>query len=242
MTLEKARLYERYRLPYAAQAADDLWQQTGGAQTVADIGAGTGQLARLFAPRCPRVWAIEPDPCMRQVAAEVLAAWPGVHVVAACAEDTGLPAHSVDLVVAGNAFHRFRPDACEELHRVLRPGGWIALFTYAFTDAPHAEWLFSRLGTLPGLTARIGRAWVKPSSERLYDGRPTQRRTYPQSVAEDWDAFFGAARSGLEAPVPGDEEYAAFEAINCEAFDAFAREGLLHLGYETRVEVGQPLG
>ena len=49
MTIEKAVLYEKYRLPYAERAVADLLDYIGVVQVVADIGAGTGQLARLFA-------------------------------------------------------------------------------------------------------------------------------------------------------------------------------------------------
>ena len=56
--LEKATLYEKHRLPYAPEAVDELLHRTGPVQVVADIGAGTGQLARLFAGRCELVHAV----------------------------------------------------------------------------------------------------------------------------------------------------------------------------------------
>ena len=42
----------------------DLLDYIGAVQVVADIGAGTGQLTRLFAQRCTRVYAVEPDPAI----------------------------------------------------------------------------------------------------------------------------------------------------------------------------------
>lgn len=71
MSLEKARLYEKYRLPYANEMVDDILKRTGAISVVADIGSGIGQLARLFAGRCTQVYAVEPDPAMRQVFVEV---------------------------------------------------------------------------------------------------------------------------------------------------------------------------
>jgi len=64
MTIEKAALYEKYRLPYAERAVAGLLDYIGAVQVVADIGAGTGQLTRLFAQRCTRVYAVEPDPAI----------------------------------------------------------------------------------------------------------------------------------------------------------------------------------
>ena len=48
-------------------------EHIGEIQVVADMGAGTGQLARLFADRNTKVYAIEPDPAMRLVASATLA-------------------------------------------------------------------------------------------------------------------------------------------------------------------------
>lgn len=53
MSLEKATLYEIFRLPDAPEAADDLLRRTGNVRVVAGIGAGTAQLARLFAGSRP---------------------------------------------------------------------------------------------------------------------------------------------------------------------------------------------
>ena len=114
MTLEKAALYEKYRLPYAREAVDDLLQRVDPVHVIVDVGSGTGQLARLFAGRCDRLFAVEPDASMREVAGVVLSRWPAIEMVDATAEQTTLPAASVDLIVVGNAFHRFRPEACDE--------------------------------------------------------------------------------------------------------------------------------
>lgn len=86
MSLEKATLYERYRLPYAREAVGDLLQRVGDVQVIADVGAGTGQLARLFADRCDRLYAIEPDASMRAVASAALKRWPAIDSFGAAAE------------------------------------------------------------------------------------------------------------------------------------------------------------
>src|SRR5829696_6755937 len=127
VSIERATLYEKYRLPYSSQAVTDLLDYTGPVQVMADIGSGNGQLTRLFAERCNRIYAVEPEPAMREVASTALADWPTIEVHAGCAEQTNLAEHSLDLIVVGNAFHRFKPEACAELRRILKPSGWIAL-------------------------------------------------------------------------------------------------------------------
>jgi len=239
--IEKATLYDKYRLPYAPEAAEDLLAHVGQAPVVADIGAGTGQLARLFAGQSAKVYAVEPDPAMREVASALLQGVAVVEIVAGLAEQTGLAGNSVDLVVVGNAFHRFRPEACEELRRILKKSGWIALFTYHFLNETFTDMLFSRLATLPGLAGRIERAWPRTPLQELFGTGRIHTRRYRQSHAEDWTAFFGAACAGIEAPESHDFEFAQFEAINHQVFDAFAVNGMIQIEYETEVAFGQPL-
>lgn len=240
LSIDKARLYEKYRLPYAAQAVGGLLEQTGPVSLVADIGAGTGQLARLFARRCNKLYAIEPDPSMRAVAALALPDFPNIEILPGTAENTGLPDRSLDLIVIGNAYHRFRPEADVELRRILKPDGWAALFSYKFSHLSHAEMLSSRLREVKGLAARTARSWHNLPVEALFGRAPTRSLSVPQTCHEGWNAFFGAACAGLEAPEPGGPEFKQFEAIHREVFDAFAVQGEILIEYETLVTFGQP--
>lgn len=241
VNVEKAMLYEKYRLPYARDMVGDLLDLTGGAAVVADIGAGTGQLARLFAPRCAQVYAVEPDSAMRTVAAGVSKDYPNIHIINAFAEQTTLPDSSVDLIVIGNAFHRFKADAITELLRILKQSGWIAVISYLFTDNSFSDMLFSRLGSLESFAARSAQAWHQVPVSDLFGDSQTHAFTYTQSLTEDWEAFWGAARSGIEAPDPGDDDFAEFMKINRDVFDAFCIDGRICINYETRALCGQPM-
>ena len=86
--------------------------------TIADVGAGTGISARLFAERGARVIAIEPNAQMR-AAAE---AHPRVDVARRHGRaDAVLQSASVDAVVACQAFHWFATiEACTEFRRIAR--------------------------------------------------------------------------------------------------------------------------
>ena len=240
MTLEKALLYEKYRLPYANEMVADVLKRTGEMSVVADIGSGTGQLARLFAKSCTQVYAVEPDSAMRQVTAEVSKVYPNIHIVDAAAERTTLPENSIDLIVIGNAFHRFRPEAIPELLRILKPSGWVAVIFYVFTNQQFADTLFPKLSQLESLASRSKLNWHSMPVEQLFGDHPIHTLHYAQSLAEDLEAFWGMARSGIEAPTPDDEDFARFEEINREVFDAFAVNGRMKIDYETKVSLGQP--
>jgi SAM-dependent methyltransferase len=241
MSIEKAALYEKYRLPYSRQAVTDLLDHIGPVQIIADIGAGNGQLTRLFADRCIRIYAVEPDPAMRQVASNAFAGCATTQVVAGSAEQTTLAERSLDLIVIGNAFHRFKPEACAELRRILKPSQWIALFTYTLSNRALADLLFAKLSATTGVASRIDRAWENMPAHELFGEGHIHRRNYRQSRTDDWTTFFGAACAGLESPEPGDQDFGPFEALHREVFEEFSVDGAIRIEYETQVAFGKPV-
>jgi SAM-dependent methyltransferase len=123
-----AEVYERARPSYPVEAVEWLVTRTGlgPGMTIVDVGAGTGKLTRLLPPIGARVIAVEPLPEMRAKLLEVV---DGVEAIDGTAEKLPLPGSSADVIVVAQAFHWFDLDrALPELHRVLRPGGQLALF------------------------------------------------------------------------------------------------------------------
>jgi SAM-dependent methyltransferase len=118
-----ADAYERGRPDYPAAAIDwlaDRFDLRPG-RTVIDLAAGTGKLTRLLVPTGADVIAVEPI-------AEMRAKIEDARVLEGTAEAIPLADASVDAVTVGQAFHWFRTDeALAEIHRVLRPGGGLAL-------------------------------------------------------------------------------------------------------------------
>ena len=125
-----ADAYERGRPEYPADALEPL--RLSPDLTVLDLAAGTGKLTRPLAASGARVIAVEP-------VAEMRAALPSsVETLDGTAESIPLGDGSVDLVTVGQAFHWFDGDAAlAEIHRVLRPGGRLALvWNRRVEDAP----------------------------------------------------------------------------------------------------------
>lgn len=122
----RAEDYAKYRPSYPSAAIDAILDPLGDPAKliIADVGAGTGISSRLIADRGVTVWAIEPNPAMRQ-ASEPHA---NVEFRNGTAEQTGLPDYSVDGVVCCQAFHWFEPIAAlTEFRRILKPSGQVAL-------------------------------------------------------------------------------------------------------------------
>jgi ubiquinone/menaquinone biosynthesis C-methylase UbiE len=119
--------YERGRPTYPPAVGDLLARELGlGAGVrVCDLAAGTGKFTRLLLDLGCDVVAVEPVDGMRRQLADVL---PDVVAFDGTAEATGLPSASVDAVTVAQAFHWFEaPAALTEIHRVLAPGGGLAL-------------------------------------------------------------------------------------------------------------------
>jgi SAM-dependent methyltransferase len=116
--------YERGRPGYPPAAIDFLAARLrlGPGRTVVDLAAGTGKLTRRLLATGAEVVAVEP-------VAEMRAALPaGARAVDGMAEAMPLTTSSADAVAVAQAFHWFDGDAAlVEIHRVLRPGGALAL-------------------------------------------------------------------------------------------------------------------
>ncbi|EDQ90401.1 uncharacterized protein MONBRDRAFT_6966 [Monosiga brevicollis MX1] len=106
--------------------------------TAADIGCGTGRgVADLYRQGWSRIYACEPDPGMlgatrskleARIAEHPSASGTDVEYRQCTAEQTGLPAHSCDLVTCLQAWHWVDlVPGLEEMRRILKPGGVLAL-------------------------------------------------------------------------------------------------------------------
>jgi SAM-dependent methyltransferase len=120
--------YDELRPEYAPEAVAWVAERCGigRGSRVVDLAAGTGRLSGPFLQLGVDVIAVEPAANMRAILEE---RFPAVRAIVAAAESMPIDDAAVDAVIVGNAFHHFqRVAAMSEIHRVLRPGGALAVF------------------------------------------------------------------------------------------------------------------
>lgn len=131
-----ADAYERGRPEYPIEAVrrlvDEL-QLTPG-KLVIDLGAGTGKFTKLLSTTtAAKIVAVEPVDGMRRKFSAVL---PSVEIYEGSAEQIPFPNDGIDAVIAAQAFHWFDgAKALREIHRALRPGGYLGLIWNARDEA-----------------------------------------------------------------------------------------------------------
>ena len=235
----RVEAYQRYRPSYPRDILLLLQREYGLARAsrVADIGCGTGLLARLFLDYGCEVFGVEPNPGMRASAEASLAAEPRFHSIDGRAESTTLPDRAFDFVTAGQAFHWFEPAAAHgELRRILRSGGWLVLV-----------WNERRIE--PGFQAGyddIVREFA-PETNRIredaigtvFGGHHWRLTEFPNQQLLDLAGLEGRVASCSYAPLPGAAGYLPMTEALAALFAEYQQDGQVTLLYDTKVYWGR---
>ena len=232
--------YVRYRPSYPPGAIELLRQHCGltrGA-VVADIGSGTGILTQLLLPHAARVVAVEPNEPMRAAAESALRADPRFVSVHGGAEATTLQSESVDLVVAGQAFHWFKvgPARVEAL-RIARPGAHGALLwnEHRTNGSPFlADYERLLRHHAPEYDAVLG-SRVDESAMREFLGGSMERASFLNQRSFSFEGLRGLLMSASYAPEAGHPEHEPLLAGLAKVFAAHQEDGRVLFPYVTLV-------
>ncbi|MGI6855016.1 class I SAM-dependent methyltransferase [Mesorhizobium sp. 1B3] len=155
-----SKAYNDARPPYPQRVFDilrDVGALPQGAR-VFEIGAGTGQATEPLLAMGSTVSAVEPNERLSSILADRLKNYGSLlNVVKTSFEDSDLLAGAFDLGVAATAFHWLKAEpTLATVFRLLRPGGWWAMWWTVFGDPDdmdpfqrRTQSLFERLSRSP---------------------------------------------------------------------------------------------
>jgi SAM-dependent methyltransferase len=222
--------YERGRPDYPATAVEAIVRELDlrPGRTVLDLAAGTGKLTRLLLPSGANVIAVEPMRQMREKLA-------GIVALAGTAERIPITDGFVDAVTVGQAFHWFDAErALREIHRVLAPGGGVALIWNARDERQAVQAALSEVfdryeGETP---RRRQRDWKTLLAESGLFER-TKRLLFSHTQQVDEDAVVARVLSvSFMASLPEDEQ------ANVEREVRALAKGVTELHYMTELYLG----
>ena len=237
--------YVKYRPTYPAAAIDFICTELVLTQdsAIADLGSGTGISALPFLQRGITVLCIEPNAQMRAAQESYLAGYDTMRSVDGTAEHTTLPDQAIDHAIAAQAFHWFdRPNVARELHRVLRPGGKLALLwnerlTETTSFLREYENILQTYGTD---YATVDHRNISREVLTEFFGPQFIEQEFSNVQHVDLDGLLGRARSSSYLPSEGeprfDEMIAALKAL----FGSHEHDGFVNLEYTCKIYIGKP--
>lgn len=235
--------YVKYRPGYPKEILTFLKEATGFSPDwiVADIGSGTGISTALFLDNGNTVYAVEPNGPMRNKAEELLGGNPRFISINGAAEATTLLPLSIDLIIAGQAFHWFDPTPTKkEFHRILRPGRKIALMWNERQVASDFEKAYEALLQEYGTDyLQVKHSNITPGDiGSFFSPAPYQLMTADNRQDFDWERLQGRLLSSSYTPTQQDNRYKKMISDLNDIFNTHQQNGLVHFDYQTKLYIG----
>lgn len=233
----KADVYDRYRPSYPAELIQWLWEKTQ-AETVADIGAGTGIFTKCLSAKPWEITAVEPNADMLEKLRKNLS---GIEIVNAPAEDTGMPSVSVDLVTAAQAFHWFdKKKFAAECKRIFTPNGRLAVIWNTRTETDmqkeRNEIFLRNAGQYDSVNGNAN-ADGKFAPEKYFS--EYERVSFLQSMTMDTEQYVGCEMSRSYAPKKGTKLYDVQLDELTRLFEKYQKGGTVDVPYKTDCFLGR---
>jgi SAM-dependent methyltransferase len=239
----KVENYVKYRPHYPAVIVTYLQERFGFTSgAIADVGAGTGILTKLFLDAGYKVFAVEPNGPMLAKAITLLNDYPGFTAVTGTAENTTLANNSVDAVMAAQAFHWFDAEKSKaEFTRILKANGLVLLVWNERRIASAFEKEYEVL------INRHGKDYVQVKHRNIevsdlaafFAPAPMELKEFSNQQVFDFEGFKGRLLSSSYMPVPTDPGYDDMITALQELFNKYQQAGTITITYDTKVYAGR---
>ncbi len=240
----RAQDYAKYRPHYSPDVVQVLRQACGlrPEHVVADIGCGPGLLAEVLLQNGNRVIGVEPNREMREAGEQYLTRFANFTMIDGSAEQTTLADASIDFVMAGQAFHWFRPEPTRaEFARILRPGGWTVLIWHD-RDTQSTPFLrayddFLRLHSIDYRQVNHKTVASPDVIARFFAPNPVEFISQQTQQHFDFDGLQGRLLSSSYVPKEGAAAEVMLQKLP-ELFAKFEEHGQVVVEYETKIYYG----
>lgn len=241
---DRVESYIKYRPDYPTELISFFSKEIGMDQNsvIADIGSGTGISSELFLKNGNKVIGVEPNKEMRSAAERLLSTYEGFTSVAATAEKTDLEKESVDVIVAGQAFHWFDKAKCkEEFKRILKKNGTVVLI---WNDRRTDSTEFLR--TYEDFIIKHATDYLEVNHKNLDDeifddffGKGKWKtKAFDNFQYFDLGGLKGRILSSSYMPAPGTSGFEPMMAELEKVFDQFKQNEKVTIEYDTRIFYG----
>jgi SAM-dependent methyltransferase len=236
--------YIKYRPSYPPEIIPLLESECGlTAETlIADMGFGTGLLTELFLKHGNPVVGIEPNADMRAAGERILAKYSNFQSIDATAEATTLRNNSIDMIVAGQAFHWFdRAKARPEFQRILKPNGWVVLIWNGFhVEASPLNNGYQEIVLRYGTDYKeVAREISGVDVEPFFAPNKCKCAKFKFHQMFDYEGLKGRLLSSSYAPEANHPRFAEMIDELRALFAAHQKDGRVRFDYETEVYYGQ---
>lgn len=230
--------YVKYRPSYPDAILSFFRNQFGlqPDQQVADIGSGTGLFAELLLKNGYPVTCVEPNDDMRLAGEQYLSQYNHFNSVKGTGEQTHLPANSIDLITVAQAFHWMEPVTTKaEFHRILKPGGHIALiWNLRLKNTPFLA-AYDQLKNDFGTDYSTKDRDVQPNLLAFFAPAIMNVTIFPYEQQMDFESLKGQLLSASYIPLPGHPRYEEMMTLFTTLFNTHEEGGLITIAYETKV-------
>lgn len=242
---DRVENYVKYRPHYPEATYDFLTKnfQLDKTSHIADIGSGTGISTGPLLERGYQVSAVEPNDEMRAYAEKAFKKYPGFRSLNATAEATKIPNHSLDLILAAQAFHWFDvAETKKEFERVLKPDHFVGLLwnERIETGVPFLEGYETLLKTYGTDYSQVKRQALKQQGAfESFFTKGFEVKTFKNSQSFDFEGLKGRLLSSSYVPNASHPLHLPMLAALKQLFDQHSEKGKIEMPYETRLYFGK---
>lgn len=241
----RVEAYVKYRPHYPPEIIPFCREKFGlsAGDVIADIGSGTGFLSELYLENGNTLYGIEPNKEMREAGEKYLNRFPNFRSIDANAEQTLLRDRSVDVVIAGQAFHWFDQTKFQaECKRILRDKS-IACLIWNERDNQSTEFLRAYEELLGNYSTDYYQVRHEDVTEgelqEFFGSKSLQRGQFPNNQIFDFEGVRGRLLSASYIPTEDHPRYGEMIALLKSLFEKQSKNGKVELLYKTQLYWGK---